>query len=1162
MQLSKANILRQGEMITRAVPEPHCECLFTFQVFRFFFSKRRGRNSPNDLNDSSSSGLPDYILDIVHQLVVVHNIFVDVLELPDIFKEGRFYNAGVRYLDIYLDNIPVEHGIASTREYSSTEPVLAGRITEDKSLKLILHRSLPAHTRTPVHELFHLFQYAITPFNNIWFMEGLARWAQQLIQLSPAREETLPLDRYTMESLLTKWHDAESFWNRLDHLCRKESRNTLPDTLAGCELPINTQVLFGGFMQTFLKHCRARTNELVQEQYSRQLTGINVWPRLEKRSANNNPYIFRAIMDAVEEQRPLPEPELDAFLKIAKSYAYVDPAYFCTSDIQALMRLLQKLEIGHVYLREDGFLVSDYFEPMTGALSCKILILNQNNITEKELQPLCLVRVLIGSLDISDLPELTSITGLENLESIEGSLRIDGTGIHSLNGFNQLERVKGKVEISNNPSLRFINGFNTIQTIDHELVISQNPQLESINGFNALRDIKKGAMIIENSANLSVINGFSSLRKTMGIVLRKLGISDVNFLANLFKQQPHFGGAIKITGCRLSKLGGLSGLVSTKSSLYLHANQLENLGGLESLVEVGASFSLSSNRLSDISQLSSLTRINGMLGLAYNRLITLDGLQNLKYLKTVKWGHQFRTLIFQGNPELSDISALANVVESTKNLIAYTDKPPQYSVQPGPTAPFYENTLQIYDTSIQDAQPVKSFKSPQRGTAPAILFPSMGSSWTVNILKNSFCRPCIFDFTEVGSVVSYCRENNLNVAFPTTISALKFLQKHGDELLRTGIKFLVPGIDALNVLENKRKFYQAMVKYGFGKYVPEMYDNTDTLKFPCIKKNESGSGGKHQVIVHDKESIGTVSGKELFCEYFMGDTEYATNILFVNNKVNYHVTFEKKTNSEFYILGVGDNRYSAVANKLVNSQFIDLFEQILIRFKYQGFCCFDYKIVNGIPKIFEINPRLGYSNSLHADALFNSIKAYYGAVSTNNFDYVCQHHDQRNNVHYIIKRYEQCTGNELSIFEDFSAKARGKTPSNLKSIIRRCLYLGFAYHADIIIGIAGIKVVPESKSWELAESVQDRHNYPYEIGFMYVVPEYRGQGINTSLVDLLLPLVDNQGVFLVTASENNIVINSFLKRGFTPAGQPYGSAQWRILKSKCEQNEQKSHPIV
>lgn len=993
MQLSKANIVRQGELITRAVPEPHCECLFTFQVFRFFFSKRRGRNSPYDLNDSRSSGLPDYILDIVHQLVAARNMFVDMLELPDIFKEGRFYNAGVRYLDIYLDNIPVEHGIASTREYSSAEPVLAGRITEDKSLKLILHRNLPAHTRTPIHELFHLFQYAVTPFNNIWFMEGLARWAQQLIQLSPAREETLPLDRYAMESLLTKWHDAESFWNRLDRLCRKESRNTLPESLAGCELPINTQVLFGGFMQTFLKHCRVRTNELVQEQYSRQLTGINVWPRLEKRSANNNPYIFRAIIDAVEEQCPLPEPELDAFLKIAKSYAYVDPAYFCSSDIQALMRLLQKLEIGHVSLREDGFLVSDYFEPMTGALSCKALILKQNNITEKELQPLCLVRVLIGSLDISDFPELTSITGLENLESIEGSLRIAGTGIHSLNGFNQLERVKGKVEISNNPSLRFINGFNTIQTIDHELIMSQNPQLESINGFNSLEEIKKGALTIENSPDLSSIKGFSSLRKIRGLVLSKLGIATIRFLSGLFELQPYFDGAIKITGCRLSTLSGLDKLISTKSSLYLHNNRLGNLCGLESLVEVGASFSLSSNRLTDISQLRSLTKVNGMLGLAYNRLKTLDGLQNLRFLKTVKWGQQVRTLILQGNPELKDISALANVVESTRNLIAYTDSPTQYTIQPEQSAPFYLNSLQIFDTSIQNVQPANMFKPGKYAPAPAILFPAMGDSWTANILKNSFCRPCIIEFNNAGGVISHCRENNVNVIFPTTISGLKFLQKNREELLQAGLKFLIPGRDVLDLLQNKRTFYQTMVKYGFDKFIPQLYGHPDALQFPCIKKNESGSGGKNQVIVYDREGIGRLTGKELFCEYLTGNIEYATNILFVNNTVNYHVSFEKKANSNFYILGVGDNRYSEVGSKLVPCQCLDIFEQILARFRYQGFCCFDYKIVEGLPKIFEINPRLGFSNSIHTDALSASIKAYYEVVTAGSFDDVRRQRD-------------------------------------------------------------------------------------------------------------------------------------------------------------------------
>lgn len=41
-----------------------------------------------------------------------------------------------------------------------------------------------------------------------------------------------------------------------------------------------------------------------------------------------------------------------------------------------------------------------------------------------------------------------------------------------------------------------------------------------------------------------------------------------------------------------------------------------------------------------------------------------------------------------------------------------------------------------------------------------------------------------------------------------------------------------------------------------------------------------------------------------------------------------------------------------------------LFEDAMNSFDFQGFCCFNYKLVDGVPKIFEVNPRYGASMTL------------------------------------------------------------------------------------------------------------------------------------------------------------------------------------------------------
>ena len=45
--------------------------------------------------------------------------------------------------------------------------------------------------------------------------------------------------------------------------------------------------------------------------------------------------------------------------------------------------------------------------------------------------------------------------------------------------------------------------------------------------------------------------------------------------------------------------------------------------------------------------------------------------------------------------------------------------------------------------------------------------------------------------------------------------------------------------------------------------------------------------------------------------------------------------------------------------------YLDKFSAILNSIGYEGLCCFDYKVINGKPQIFEINPRFGGSLSAY-----------------------------------------------------------------------------------------------------------------------------------------------------------------------------------------------------
>ncbi len=52
-------------------------------------------------------------------------------------------------------------------------------------------------------------------------------------------------------------------------------------------------------------------------------------------------------------------------------------------------------------------------------------------------------------------------------------------------------------------------------------------------------------------------------------------------------------------------------------------------------------------------------------------------------------------------------------------------------------------------------------------------------------------------------------------------------------------------------------------------------------------------------------------------------------------------------------------RYKAVCS----CPYLDVFSSILAAIGFNGLCCFNYKVANGLPMILEINPRFGGSLS-------------------------------------------------------------------------------------------------------------------------------------------------------------------------------------------------------
>ena len=110
-------------------------------------------------------------------------------------------------------------------------------------------------------------------------------------------------------------------------------------------------------------------------------------------------------------------------------------------------------------------------------------------------------------------------------------------------------------------------------------------------------------------------------------------------------------------------------------------------------------------------------------------------------------------------------------------------------------------------------------------------------------------------------------------------------------------------------------------------------------------------------------------------EFIAGKTEYTTHIVMFEARIRFASTFAFDFDRDHFVKG---RRFQPVSRRQMASPFLDIFEGILNALEFCGTCCFNYKIVEGVPKIFELNPRFG--GSLAGD-INSYLDAYIGVLA-------------------------------------------------------------------------------------------------------------------------------------------------------------------------------------
>jgi predicted ATP-grasp superfamily ATP-dependent carboligase len=199
-----------------------------------------------------------------------------------------------------------------------------------------------------------------------------------------------------------------------------------------------------------------------------------------------------------------------------------------------------------------------------------------------------------------------------------------------------------------------------------------------------------------------------------------------------------------------------------------------------------------------------------------------------------------------------------------------------------------------------------------------------------------------------------------------------------------GHKFIVAPNDVVDFCNDKLKFNLHLTEIGFENNIPKIL--TAPTQYPYILKKNFDEWGLNSHIIDGVEKENSLSDILNHPDYFkqayvIGKDEYATHFIFSENKLQYCQTFKFTFPKEIFIKGFESPPFKTAVIIPVESDFSDLFEKILQQIDFKGVGCFNFKIENNLPKIFELNPRVG--GSLPLD-LINFLEAYKSCCEAQN----------------------------------------------------------------------------------------------------------------------------------------------------------------------------------
>jgi carbamoylphosphate synthase large subunit len=152
--------------------------------------------------------------------------------------------------------------------------------------------------------------------------------------------------------------------------------------------------------------------------------------------------------------------------------------------------------------------------------------------------------------------------------------------------------------------------------------------------------------------------------------------------------------------------------------------------------------------------------------------------------------------------------------------------------------------------------------------------------------------------------------------------------------------------------------------------------------YPIVAKTQFGDNSEGVWIVHDADELAALRDRHepepvVLTEYIPGTCEYAFHFLAKQGKVLWSglVEHDHSESGDWpYIRGQnGANGISRTCGEIPRSSVL---YAIVDALDFTGTGCFDFKVVDGTVKLFELNPRPGYSLAFWLNPYLNALVSH------------------------------------------------------------------------------------------------------------------------------------------------------------------------------------------